>query len=264
MRWHQATPRQVAPQHSLLVFHLIGQVYASLHLLQQQQSREHMAQGLQLVERLYNQKPRDKNKLYSLHAPEVECISKGKSHKRYEFGVKSSLVTSLKTGLVPGARTYPGNPYDGHTLKDQLEQTSVLLEPLGIAPRSVYVDLGYRGQDIEAKLSHLTIVHRGKYSRLSKKQRRWLKRRQSIEPIIGHIKADHRLNKCHLKGVKGDAIHTLLCACGFNIKWLLNRAGQFKGYKPGTQFFCAIARYCQIKIALPFPAMLAGNYSYAA
>lgn len=202
-----------------------------------QQAQEQVHQGMQLVKRLYTQRPQDKDKLYSLHAPEVECISKGKARKRYEFGVKASLVTSLKTSLVLGARTYPGNPYDGHTLKDQLQQTNTLLEALGVSPQTAVVDLGYRGKDIEAELPDMEILHRGKRSSMSKQQRTWLKRRQSIEPIIGHLKADNRMDICHLKGATGDALHTLLCACGFNIRWLLNRIHRFKAPNPKAPSF---------------------------
>jgi IS5 family transposase len=83
----------------------------------------------------------------------------------------------------------------------------------------VYVDLGYRGFDQQNP--GVSIKHRGKYKRLNEKERRLLKRRQAIEPIIGHLKADHRMNRCHLKGAEGDAIHAVLCAAGYNIRWLL-------------------------------------------
>jgi IS5 family transposase len=102
---------------------------------------------LERAERIRTQQPKDKNKLYALHAPEVECISKGKARKRYEFGVKASIVVTHKSGLVVGARSFPGNPYDGHILSAQLEQTNILLEDAGKSPKQVFVDLGYRGVD---------------------------------------------------------------------------------------------------------------------
>jgi len=100
---------------------------------------------LERAERIRTQKRSDKNKLYALHAPEVECIGKGKARKPYEFGVKVSLVVTHLRGLMVGARSFTGNPYDGHTLAAQLEQTSNLMQDVGRAPKQVIVDLGYRG-----------------------------------------------------------------------------------------------------------------------
>jgi hypothetical protein len=85
--------------------------------------------------------------------------------------------------------------------------------------RNVYVHLGYRG--VDADNPTVSIKHRGKSKRLTEQERRLLKRRQAVEPVIGHLKADHRMNRCHLKGQAGDAIHTVLCAAGYNIRWLL-------------------------------------------
>lgn len=171
--------------------------------------------------RICRQRPKDKNKLYALHAPEVECISKGKARQPYEFGVKVSLAITEKHGLIVGARAFPGNPYDGHTLADQLEQTNILLQdvPQQPQPKTVLVDLGFRGMDAEVSSVHL--IHRGKYKTLTSTQRRWLKRRQAIEPIIGHVKQDHGMQRCWLKGQTGDALHAVLCAAGYNLRWLL-------------------------------------------
>ena len=174
---------------------------------------------LERAERIRTQQINDKNKLYALHAPEVECISKGKARKRYEFGVKSSIVVTHKSGLVVGARTFPGNPYDGHVLSAQLEQTRILLEDTGKSPKQVFVDLGYRGVDRENP--NVEIIHRGKYRSLTQQQRRCLRRRPAVEPTIGHLKADHRMDRCWLRGQLGDALHTVLCATGFNLRWLL-------------------------------------------
>ena len=138
-------------------------------------------------------------KLYSWRAPEVECISKGKSRNPYEFGVKVGLAMTLRGNLIVGARSFPGNPYDGHTMHEQIEQSAILMQGLGVKPEVVYADLGYRGKD----------------KRLTDEERRLLKRRQAIEPIIGHLKADHRMDRCHLKGSEGDALQAVLCAAGY-------------------------------------------------
>ena len=171
------------------------------------------------AERIRTQQPKDKNKRYALHAPEVECIGKGKARKPYEFGVKAGLAITHEQGLIVGARTFPGNPYDGHTLNKQLEQTSIVLEGIAPPPRTVYVDLGYRGVDRDNP--DIEIIHRGKLKSLTQDQRQALKRRQAVEPVFGHLKADHRLNRCWLQGETGDAIHAVLCAVGYNLRWLL-------------------------------------------
>ena len=174
---------------------------------------------LQRAERIRTQQRNTKNKLYALHAPEAECISKGKARNPYEFGVKVSLVVTHKQGLMVGARSFPGNPYDGHVLSAQLEQTANLLQDTGRAPKQVIVDLGYRG--VDADNPGVQIIHRGKYKSLSDHEKRLLKRRQAIEPLIGHTKVDHRMDRCWLQGAVGDALHALSCAAGYNIRWLL-------------------------------------------
>ena len=171
------------------------------------------------AERIRTQQRHTKNKLYAMHAPEVECISKGKARNPYEFGVKVSLVVTHKQGLMVGARSFPGNPYDGHVLSAQLEQTANLLQDTGRSPKQVIVDLGYRG--VDADNPGVQIIHRGKYKSLSDHEKRLLKRRQAIEPLIGHTKSDHRMDRCWLQGALGDALHALSCAAGYNIRWLL-------------------------------------------
>ena len=174
---------------------------------------------LQRAERIRTQQRHTKHKLYALHAPEAECISKGKARNPYEFGAKVSLVVTHKQGLMVGARSFPGNPYDGHVLSAQLEQTTNLLQDTGRVPKQVIVDLGYRG--VDADNPGVQIIHRGKYKSLSDHEKRLLKRRQSIEPLIGHLKADHRMDRCWLQGALGDALHAVSCAAGYNIRWLM-------------------------------------------
>jgi IS5 family transposase len=175
---------------------------------------------LERAGRIHRQRPKDSGKLYALHAPEAECIGKGKARKPYEFGVKVSLAVTHKQGLMLGARSFPGNPYDGHTLAEQIEQTTVLLQDIGVKPTTAIVDLGFRGK--QASEAPVELIHRGKYKTLTAIQRRWLKRRQAIEPAIGHTKHDNGMDRCWLKGQEGDALHAVLCAAGFNIRWLLH------------------------------------------
>lgn len=193
---------------------------------------------LERAERIRTQQRHDKNKLYALHAPEVECIGKGKARKPYEFGVKVSLAVTHKQGLMVGARTFPGNPFDGHTLAQQLEQTTNLLQDLGRTPKQAIVDLGYRG--VDADNPGVEIIHRGKYKTLTALQRRWLKRRQAIEPMIGHTKSDHRMDRCWLKGAIGDALHAISCAAGYNIRWLM-RAIVAQAAKAAKAAFLALS-----------------------
>ena len=165
-------------------------------------------------------KTRDgQRKLYAWHAPEVDCISKGKAKTPYEFGVKVGIASTLKGNLVVGARAFHGNPYDGHTLHEQLEQAAILMQDRSTKPTTAFVDLGYRG--VDAANPDVHIVHRGKAKRISAQERKLLKRRQAVEPIIGHLKSDNRMNRCHLKGETGDRLHAVLCAAGYNIRWLL-------------------------------------------
>ena len=171
--------------------------------------------SLALAKRLHAQQPKDKKKLYSWHAPEVECIGKGKARKPYEFGVKATITTTLKEGLVIGMRTLPGNPYDGHSLREALEQTEILT---GVRPQAAYVDRGYRGHGIESTVVYISGQKRGVTRSIKQK----LKRRSSIEPIIGHMKAEGRLDHCTLKGELGDAMFVLLCGCGQNLRLILN------------------------------------------
>jgi IS5 family transposase len=158
-------------------------------------------------------------KLYAWHAPEVECISKGKARQPYEFGVKVGIAMTLKHNLIVGAKAFAGNPYDGHTLREQLEQAAILMQDTGMRPTTAYVDLGYRG--VDAENPGVEIKHRGKKKTLTPQEWKLLKRRQAIEPIIGHLKSDCRMDRCHLKGEQGDSLHAVLCAAGYNIRWLL-------------------------------------------
>ncbi len=176
---------------------------------------ERLLSSLALAKRLHTQQPKDKQKLYSWHAPEVECIGKGKARKPYEFGVKATITTTLKEGLVIGMRILPGNPYDGHSLREALEQTEILT---GVRPKAAYVDRGYRGHHVSSTEVYISGQKRGVTRSIKQK----LKRRSAIEPITGHMKTDGRLDRCTLKGQLGDAMFALLCGCGQNLRLILN------------------------------------------
>ena len=171
---------------------------------------------LQRARRLLAQQRKDSEKLYSVNAPEVECLAKGKAQKRYEFGCKVSLASTSRGNWIVGARALHGNPYDGHTLGGALQQVERLS---GQKPRMAFVDLGYRGHGVAGD-SEIQVVPR-KRRHLAKSLRRWMNRRAAIEPVIGHLKSEHRMDRNRLKGRMGDQLNAVLSACGFNLRKLL-------------------------------------------
>ena len=180
---------------------------------------EAFSEALAMAGRLLEQKKEDKNKLYSIHAPEVECISKGKAHKKYEFGNKASFATTSREGLAVGAMGVHGNPYDGHTLSSQLEQVERLCGDHSKHLERVFVDRGYRGHGYEGELEvHICAPNT---RRLPRRLRRLRNRRSAIEPVIGHMKNDGRLGRNYLLGKEGDRANVILCACGHNLRLLL-------------------------------------------
>jgi len=176
---------------------------------------------LSVSSRIHRQQRNDKNKVYSVHAPEVECISKGKAHKRYEFGCKVSVAATSKGGWFLGAMALHGNPYDGHTLTDALAQVERIARP----PDHAFVDMGYRGHDYSGDIEiHVDKRRRG---RIAKSVWRWMKRRAAIEPGIGHLKREHRMDRNRLQGKDGDRINAILSAVGMNFTKLLRWAADF-------------------------------------
>ncbi len=173
---------------------------------------------LDKANRLLLQERKDKKKLYSIHAPEVECISKGKTHKRYEFGCKVSLASTSKEGFIIACQALHGNPYDGHTLMATLAQAQRVTgrEIIG----DVFVDKGYKGHGYTGR-AVVRIAGQG-YKTMTNKLKKLMRRRSAIEPLIGHMKSDGRLGRNYLKGEEGDKMNALLSACGQNMRLLLN------------------------------------------
>jgi IS5 family transposase len=175
------------------------------------------AKVLNIAKAIFNQKRHDKNKVYSVHAPEVECIAKGKVHKKYEFGCKVSMVSSSKDNWILAIDAVHGNPFDGHTLKDALHQVKQIT---GWQPLHAYCDKGYRGAASEITKTEVHLS--GKKKKNMKASRwKWYARRSAIEPIFGHLKADNRLERNHLQGKDGDRMNAILSGCGFNLRKLL-------------------------------------------
>jgi IS5 family transposase len=168
--------------------------------------------------RLQDQRQRG-HKVYSLHAPEVECIGKGKARMRYEFGCKVSIATSAtapKGGqFVLHAKALHGNPFDGHTLGPVIADMTRLI---GIEPKRIHVDKGYRGHNHPNKFR---VWISGQVQRVTSAIRREMRRRAAVEPVIGHVKAEHRMDRNYLKGRDGDRANAVLAAAGYNFSLLL-------------------------------------------
>ena len=180
---------------------------------------------LALARRVLDQKQHQRGpKVYSLHAPEVECIGKGKAHRPYEFGVKVSVATTLahaKGGqFVTHVKALPGNPYDGHTLKTVIPDMQALI---GNIIGRLVLDKGYRGHNAPPEYKFRVFIS-GQKRRVTPQIKRELRRRSAVEPVIGHLKSEHRMGRNFLWHPQGDAINAVLAAAGYNfrrlIRWL--------------------------------------------
>jgi len=179
------------------------------------------AEDLELYKKVLSQKRNDTNKIYSLHEPHVQCISKGKEHKKYEFGSKVSIITTKNTGVIIGALNIAKNDYDAHTVDPAFEQQQRLS---CITLKRAFMDRGYRG--INQVRGTKIEIPKPFNKQLSNYQRQQLKkgfrRRAAIEPKIGHLKQDHRLSRNFYKGIKGDNINVMLAAAAMNFKRMMN------------------------------------------
>lgn len=186
-----------------------------------EEAHSHYAETLELFKQVLAQKTKDKDKRYSLHEPAVWCISKGKAHKKYEFGCKVSVSRGSSSGVILGMKSFAGNPYDGHTLEPALDQIQKIREQLGgNRPKRAVVDRGYRGRTQIGETEILLPKSGGK--KLSAHHRRKMKERfrarAGIEPVIGYLKSDHRMLRNYLKGETGDAVNCLLAGAAYNLR----------------------------------------------
>ena len=172
--------------------------------------------ALKLYQRVLSQKRGDSDKIYSLHEPDVKCYTKGKEHKMYEFGSKASLLISQKSGIIMGALNFTEPVHDSKTLPEVLEQYERLT---GKQAMSVFVDRGYKGL-VQYRSSKIYVPKPDK--KITKTKRRRHSRRAAIEPVIGHLKSDHRLCRNYLKGIIGDQINLILAAAAMNFKRAMN------------------------------------------
>ena len=195
---------------------LLRAIQRKMTLVQLETYRERFA----LYQRMLNQKRGDKNKLYSLHEPHIYCMSKGKAHQRYEFGTKASITTTRDSGIIIGALAFESNVFDGHTVPDVLAQVNRLL---GRVPTIGIGDRGYRGKSKVNDTQIVTPKPARKNASIDAKElsQKRFRRRAGIEPVIGHLKSDHRLKRNFLKGFAGDQINLIMAAAAFNFKkWM--------------------------------------------
>ena len=185
----------------------------------------HYSQDLQLLAKVLAQQKSDTNKTYSLHEPHVKCYTKGKEHKKFEFGSKVSILITQKTGVIVGALNFNETLHDSRTLPDALQQYERLT---GKQAKDVFLDRGYIGP----KTINQTNLHTPKPNpNITKAKRRKHKRRAAIEPTIGHLKHDYRMIRNYLKGAIGDEMNVMLSAAAMNFKRIMNL------WKQGLKFF---------------------------
>ncbi|MDR4515878.1 MAG: IS5 family transposase [Nitrosomonas sp.] len=182
---------------------------------------ERYQQDFLLYERILKQQPKDTNKIYSLHEPQVYCVAKGKDHKQYEYGSKASIACTARNNIIVGVVNHEQNLHDSHTLPEILQHVET---SRGKAASQAVCDRGYCGK---SEVNGTTIILPGKAlkrdSRYQRdKKRKQCRRRAAIESIIGHLKSDYRMARNYLKGAIGDQINLLMAACTWNLKqWLL-------------------------------------------
>src|SRR3984957_660268 len=181
-----------------------------------------LAHELTLARRVREQRQHQRGrKVYLLHAPEVECIGKGKAHRPYEFGVKVSLATTLNRSkggqFIAHAKALPGDPYDGHTLAAVIPEIET---QIGANLARIVADRGYRGHNAPPEHKFKVYIS-GQRRRVTETIKRQLRRRPAVEPVIGHAKAEHRMGRNYLAGTQGDAANAILAAAGYNFPRLL-------------------------------------------
>ena len=201
---------------------IAGRVVRDVDRKMNHQQKEKYEGLFHIFNKILLQSRKSDNKIYSIHQPHVKCIAKGKEAKKYEFGNKSSIVKTKKSGILIGALAFTENLYDGDTLEPQLNQTERLT---GRRPDIGIVDRGYRGRKV-VNGTRIVIPNKlpssaNNYQK--QKIRKQFRARAGIEPIIGHLKQDHRMSRNYLLDEQGDMVNTILAAAGFNLRKMLQR-----------------------------------------
>lgn len=201
---------------------IAGRVVRDIERKMNDEQLQRYAADLIIFKLKLKEEKKTKNKIYSLHEPYTKCIAKGKESKQYEYGNKTSIVKTRKSGIIIGAMAFKENIYDGNTLEPQMEQVERLTS---YQPESGIVDRGYRGKKTvnSTKIISPKKLPNSTNNYQKQKTRKQFRARAGIEPVIGHIKHDHRMIRNYLSGELGDTMNTLLAAAGFNMKKMLNR-----------------------------------------
>jgi IS5 family transposase len=226
-RWRKDPRKRKAARRALRKMKIVaGRLIRELERKLPETAKQEQRENFALYRRVLRQQPGDRNKIYSLHEPQVYCLSKGKEHKKYEFGSKASVVMTKTHGVIVGAVAHEENLYDGDALKPALEQTCAITE---VQPAKAIVDRGYRGRK-EVDGTEVLLPGKpkpGQSKRESAKMRARFRRRAAIEPVISHLKHQYRLMRCFLKGFVGDQLNLLLAAAAWNLKKWLRTAALF-------------------------------------
>lgn len=220
-RWRRDPQKRKAAHRALRKLKTIaGRLIRELERKLPADVKEGQRKPFALYRRVLRQQLCDRNKIYSLHEPQVYCLSKGKEHKKYEFGSKASVVMTKTAGVIVGAVAHAENLYDGDALRPALQQTRTII---GQQPARAIVDRGYRGRK-EVDGTEVLLPGRpkpGQSKSVSARMRARFRRRAAIEPVISHLKHQYRLARCYLKGFAGDQVNLLLAAAAWNLKkWL--------------------------------------------
>jgi IS5 family transposase len=201
---------------------IAGKIYRDLYRKLNEGQKSHYSKLFKVFDKVLEQHKDSKDKIYSIHQPYVKCIAKGKEAKKYEFGNKSSIVKTKNSGIIIGAMAFTENIYDGDTLSPQLQQVGRMI---GKMPEIGIVDRGYRGrkfvEGVKIIMPGKLFAQAGRY--LINKTRERFRARAGIEPIIGHLKQDHRMCRNFLLDEDGDKLNTILAATGFNLRKMLQR-----------------------------------------
>jgi IS5 family transposase len=220
-RWRKDPKKRKAAHRALRKLKVIaGRLIRELERKLPVETREKQRGNFTLYRRVLKQQPSDRDKIYSLHEPQVYCMSKGKEHKKYEFGSKASVVMTKTHGVIVGALAHEENLYDGDALRPALEQTKAITDR---QPARAIVDRGYRGRK-EVNGTQVLLPGRpkpGQSKSAMAKMRARFRRRAAIERVISHLKHQYRLVRCFLKGFVGDSMNLLLAAAAWNFrKWM--------------------------------------------
>jgi IS5 family transposase len=221
LRFRRSRGKQKAARKGLRKLKTIaGRLVRELERKLPEAEKQRQAENFALYYRVLGQQRGDRNKIYSLHEPQVYCISKGKEHKKYEFGAKASVAVTKTHGVIVAAASHPENIYDGHTLPEVLDFAEIVTN---VRPARAIVDRGYRGRkEVDGTQIMIPGPPQKEQTRAqSAKMRKLFRRRAAIEPVIGHLKHDFRLMRNYLKGASGDTFNLFLACAAWNLrKWM--------------------------------------------